>query len=242
MIDLPLMAKLVDAGVADGTRLVLLGDPDQLPSVEAGDVLAAILGAAGDGDTLAHDDAAALHPLLGEPAGRHPAKAGIQHLSPHSPASACTSSAAGARAKRCNSRRSPPRCATTCRYRARPAARRRCRTCTSTGASPIRSTRAATHCSHWRSLAWRPRRPMRSPNPRLRLLYRRARGPQGAYPQRTRIERLLVDNAAGTRGGPGHFHGQLLIVTENSLRHRLFNGDIGLCLRDEDGVLVMVPR
>src|SRR5690554_4130355 len=45
MIDLPLMAKLVEA-VPDGARLVLLGDPDQLPSVEAGDVLAGILRAA----------------------------------------------------------------------------------------------------------------------------------------------------------------------------------------------------
>ncbi len=51
MIDLPLMAKLVDA-VASGTRLVLLGDPDQLPSVEAGDVLAAILGAVGQGNAI----------------------------------------------------------------------------------------------------------------------------------------------------------------------------------------------
>ena len=45
MIDLPLMAKLVEA-VPDGARLVLLGDPDQLPSVEAGDVLAGNLRAA----------------------------------------------------------------------------------------------------------------------------------------------------------------------------------------------------
>src|SRR3546814_15964744 len=39
------MAKLVEA-VPNGARLVLLGDPDQLPSVEAGDVLAGILAAA----------------------------------------------------------------------------------------------------------------------------------------------------------------------------------------------------
>src|SRR5690606_40726267 len=45
MIDLPLMAKLVEA-IPTGARLVLLGDPDQLPSVEAGDVLAGILAAA----------------------------------------------------------------------------------------------------------------------------------------------------------------------------------------------------
>jgi exodeoxyribonuclease V alpha subunit len=41
MIDLPLMAKLV-AAVRDAATLVLLGDPDQLPAVEAGDVLGAL--------------------------------------------------------------------------------------------------------------------------------------------------------------------------------------------------------
>ncbi|MDD7593094.1 MAG: ATP-dependent RecD-like DNA helicase [Peptoniphilaceae bacterium] len=38
MVDLPLLAALLD-GVADGTRLVLVGDADQLPSVGAGNVL-----------------------------------------------------------------------------------------------------------------------------------------------------------------------------------------------------------
>jgi len=51
MVDLPLMCKLVEA-VADGAQLILLGDADQLPSVEAGDVLASILGATGDGQEL----------------------------------------------------------------------------------------------------------------------------------------------------------------------------------------------
>src|SRR3546814_19108827 len=46
------MAKLVEA-VPNGARLVLLGDPDQLPSVEAGDVLAGILAAA---DNVSADD------------------------------------------------------------------------------------------------------------------------------------------------------------------------------------------
>jgi exodeoxyribonuclease V alpha subunit len=44
MVDLPLMAKLVDA-LSDRARLVLVGDPDQLASVEAGTVLADIVGA-----------------------------------------------------------------------------------------------------------------------------------------------------------------------------------------------------
>ncbi|WHZ20203.1 MAG: Exodeoxyribonuclease V alpha chain [Rhodanobacteraceae bacterium] len=48
MVDLPLMAKLVDAVPVDA-RLILLGDPDQLSAVEAGDVLGALVEAAGDG-------------------------------------------------------------------------------------------------------------------------------------------------------------------------------------------------
>lgn len=70
MVDLPLMCKLVEA-VADGTQLILLGDADQLPSVEAGDVLAAILQAAGPGDTLQPQDADALQPLLGSAPWQH---------------------------------------------------------------------------------------------------------------------------------------------------------------------------
>lgn len=45
MVDLPLMAKLV-AAVPERARLLLIGDPDQLPAVEAGDVLGALCAAA----------------------------------------------------------------------------------------------------------------------------------------------------------------------------------------------------
>ncbi|MGH8213869.1 MAG: exodeoxyribonuclease V subunit alpha [Rhodanobacteraceae bacterium] len=45
MVDLPLMAKLADAVSGDAT-LILLGDPDQLSAVEAGDVLGALVEAA----------------------------------------------------------------------------------------------------------------------------------------------------------------------------------------------------
>jgi exodeoxyribonuclease V alpha subunit len=45
MVDLPLMARLVDA-VSDAARLILLGDPDQLSAVEAGNVLGALVEAA----------------------------------------------------------------------------------------------------------------------------------------------------------------------------------------------------
>jgi len=59
-------------------------------------------------------------------------------------------------------------------------------------------------------------------------------GPQGARGLNARIEALL---AGVPRPGmaPGYFHGRLLLITENSYRHRLFNGDIGICLIDRQG-------
>ena len=58
-------------------------------------------------------------------------------------------------------------------------------------------------------------------------------GPQGANALNARIEELL----AGAQRDP-YFHGRLLLVTENSYRHGLFNGDIGVCLRGDDGGIV----
>ena len=48
MVDLPLMAKLVTA-IPESARLILLGDPDQLSAVEAGNVLGALVDAANTG-------------------------------------------------------------------------------------------------------------------------------------------------------------------------------------------------
>jgi exodeoxyribonuclease V alpha subunit len=55
-------------------------------------------------------------------------------------------------------------------------------------------------------------------------------GPQGAATLNARIEAAL----AGARRDPC-FNGRLLLVTENDYRQRLFNSDIGICLRDERG-------
>jgi exodeoxyribonuclease V alpha subunit len=64
MVDLPLMAKLVEA-VPETATLVLIGDPDQLPAVEAGDVLGGLCAASGDGLSLPADDAGFASALLG---------------------------------------------------------------------------------------------------------------------------------------------------------------------------------
>jgi len=60
-------------------------------------------------------------------------------------------------------------------------------------------------------------------------------GPQGALTLNARIHRLLAGQHAR---GHRHFHGQPIVITENSHRQRLFNGDLGVCYRDHRGVLM----
>jgi len=64
MVSLPMMAKLLDA-VRPDARLVLVGDPGQLASVEAGSVLADVAGPLAD-----VDDAPASAAFAGAPLGR----------------------------------------------------------------------------------------------------------------------------------------------------------------------------
>ncbi|MCY7313227.1 MAG: ATP-binding domain-containing protein, partial [Pseudoxanthomonas sp.] len=75
----------------------------------------------------------------------------------------------------------------------------------------------------------------------LRLLAALREGPQGARGLNARIESLLGGRRPSAQRGSamaGYFHGRLLLVTENSARHRLFNGDVGVCLRDPSGAVL----
>ena len=240
MVDLPLMCKLVDA-VADGTQLILLGDADQLPSVEAGDVLAAILDAAGPGDAVREDDARALQPLLGD----------------NVPTDADTHGLRGHRVQLLRGYRQDADfdlapLATAARTGDADTALALLRGGELRGVmfhegvfDPFEVQRDAL-LAHWRSLA-------DAPDPatalaraqRLRLLTAVREGPQGARGLNARIEELLSGRRTGPT--PAYFHGRLLLITENSYRHRLFNGDIGICLRsnaspasgrDADGTLM----
>ncbi|MQP75106.1 exodeoxyribonuclease V subunit alpha [Stenotrophomonas sp. MYb238] len=229
MIDLPLMAKLVEA-VAGGTRLVLLGDPDQLPSVEAGDVLGAILRAAGDGTRIAPDDAQALRALLGElPAaciaapvtGFAGTRVQLQRGYRQSEALQLAPLAEAMRAG------DAARALSLLRDGQLPGVHFH-----ENEDDPLHVWREPLQ-RYWEALA-----AARTPAQalalagRLRLLTAVREGPQGARGLNARIEELL--GGTTPRGGaPAHFHGRLLLITENSYRHRLFNGDVGICLRRE---------
>ena len=228
MVDLPLMCKLAEA-VADGAQLILLGDPDQLPSVEAGDVLAAILAAAGPGDALHETDANALQPLLGDaetaPTGRDAGLAGHRvHLQRGYRQSEALDLAPLAEAMRHGD------------------AQETLRLLRGGALSNVQFHEGADDplaarpefLAHWRALAAHtdPAAALQQAG-RLRLLTALREGPQGAQGLNQRIEARLGGQRLG--GAPAWYPGRLVLVLENHHRHGLFNGDVGLCLADADG-------
>ena len=221
MVDLPLMCKLAEA-VADGAQLILLGDADQLPSVEAGDVLAAILHAAGAGDALAPDDARALHALLGD--APHDAEAdGLHGHRVHL-----------IRGYRQSEALDLAPLAEAVRGGDAEAALALLRNGELSNVhfhegidDPLQARPGLL--AHWRGLAAAddPALALQLAN-RLRLLTALREGPQGARGLNARIEAALSGRRIGAP--PAWFPGRLLLITENSYRHGLFNGDVGICL------------
>jgi exodeoxyribonuclease V alpha subunit len=246
MVDLPLMCKLAEA-VPDGAQLILLGDPDQLPSVEAGDVLAGILRAAGDGTTLRPDDAAALAPLLGDV---HPsaADAAPQATLPLFPAPPATPTLHGHRIHLTRGWRQSDTLAlapladavrrgdageTLALLRGGQLANVHFHE----GADDPLAAPGVDLLAHFRALAHAadPAEALARAR-RLRLLTALRDGPQGARGLNARLEAQLSGRRIGSP--PAWFPGRLLQITENSYRHGLFNGDVGVCLPDADGALL----
>jgi exodeoxyribonuclease V alpha subunit len=200
MVDLPMMARLVDA-VAPDARLVLLGDPDQLPAVEAGDVLGALCTAAGDGESLPPDVARAASDALQAPV----------------PESLDDAPLAGHRIHLVRGYRQANAVGIAALARA-----------VQHGdvADALGMLRAGTDGVHWID----PALPEGGPA----ALERRLEG--DVLP----VYRALAqapDPQAALRlgGGDPWFQGRLLMVTANSYRHGLFNGDTGVCWPEPDG-------
>ncbi|WP_425522143.1 exodeoxyribonuclease V subunit alpha [Xanthomonas arboricola] len=234
MVDLPLMCKLVEA-VADGTQLILLGDADQLPSVEAGDVLAAILQAAGPGDALQPQDAQALQALLGNAPSATPTASHGGGLAGHrvhllrgyrqADNFALAPLADAVRAGDADTALALLRSGELAGVHFH-----------EDGEDPLTLGRDAL-LAHWRALAdaQDPAAALRDAA-RLRLLTAVRAGPQGARGLNARIEQLLAETGSGARrlgAASPWFQGRLLLITENSYRHGLFNGDVGICLRSD---------
>ena len=226
MVDLPLMCKLAEA-VADGAQLILLGDADQLPSVEAGDVLAAILHAAGAGDALAPNDARALHALLGdaphdaEADGLHGHRVHLIRGYRQSEALDLAPLAEAVRGGNAEAALALLRNGELSNVHFHEGID-----------DPLQARPGLL--AHWRGLAAAgdPALALQQAS-RLRLLTALREGPQGARGLNARIEAALSGRRIGAP--PAWFSGRLLLITENSYRHGLFNGDVGICLADAAG-------
>ncbi len=266
MVDLPLMCKLAEAvGVGAqpaSTQLILLGDPDQLPSVEAGDVLAAILAAASQGDALSEDDALALQPLLGDALAnpRHPRAGGDPRTSDTAHATSMRPRLRGGDDAQTHGH--PAHVLHNTRVHLQRGWRQNEALHLAPLAEAVRNGDASTALAllrggtldnvhfhegvddplqahpallaHWRTLATHtdPADALRQAN-RLRLLTAVREGAQGARGLNARIEAALSGRRIGTP--PAWFPGRLLLITQNSYRHGLFNGDVGICLPDDTG-------
>jgi exodeoxyribonuclease V alpha subunit len=231
MVDLPLMCKLAEA-VAPDAKLLLLGDRDQLASVEAGDVLAALCDAAGDGRGFPPAFANAVSGLIGArvPICEEP-----------------KSVLAGHRVELVRSHRQDagldlaPLAA---------AVRAGDADAVIEGLRAQRYAGVRWHVDGERALpAWLHEQAL----PAFRAIAHSADPAQAL--QRARALRILTSVREGAAGSEGinawianalqmgsdaaFFHGRLLIVTENSYRQGLFNGDTGVVLRDATGVLAV---
>jgi exodeoxyribonuclease V alpha subunit len=216
MVDLPLMAKLVAATPAQAT-LVLLGDPDQLPAVEAGDVLGGLCAAAGDGLHLTPREAAAEDtareralPLAG--ARVHLLRAWRQ------------ADAAGLQALADAVRRGDREDAFACLRADDPAL----------GWAQGDPLALADMLRREALPAFEAIRDADDPDQALqraavlRILTALRRGPFGA-------EDWNAWCADALGGRTPYFHGRLLAIAANSERHGLYNGDLGVVWRDARG-------
>ena len=215
MVSTSMMANLVD-GVGADARLILVGDPDQLASVEAGAVLGDIVGPAADAERRAgeladrrrHRRAAPRPPLRRRhrrARHRHPPRRRRRD------------------ARRAARRRGRRRVDRDGRSAAAPAPRRSSgpsATASSTpaGASPTaaRAGDAAAALDALRA---------------MRVLCAHRRGPSGVAGWTAQIERWLAESIDGYADDGPWYVGRPLLVTTNDHALRLYNGDTGVVVR-----------
>ncbi len=205
MVDLPMMCKLVEA-VAPDALLVLVGDRDQLPSVETGDVLAALCEASeAAGSPLAHCRTHLIHSYR---QGEDVDVPALARLVRDGDAGRAIDGLAQGSFRGVSWR--------------------------SEGDHGLHDGLLAQALPAYRSLRDAPDVASALQRAReFRILCAVREGLSGSATINALVSRALDP----LRGGQGWFRGRLLLVTENSYRQQLFNGDIGIAWPDEQGEL-----
>jgi exodeoxyribonuclease V alpha subunit len=227
MVALSLMARLVEA-VRPEARLVLVGDPEQLASVEAGAVLGDIVGPALSGPRMSAGGAATLsrrarQPVEAEPAGRigdgivvlervHRFSGGIAELAAAIRAGdtdrALALLASGGQLSWID-------------LEAEQSLGVLRDVAVAAGRDVVEAARAGRAAEALKALA------------RFRLLCAHRRGPSGASTWGAHVEGWMA--AIGLVEDGPWYPGRPLLVTENDYSLRLFNGDTGVVVRTEPG-------
>ncbi|MBB5207961.1 exodeoxyribonuclease V subunit alpha [Chiayiivirga flava] len=202
MVDLPLMTKLVEA-VSRHARLMLIGDPDQLPSVETGNVLSALCDAADRTPEFAAFPGRRVHLHRSHRQAAQLDLAPLAAAIREGEADVALDGLAAARYRGVEWQQST--------LRALPAWLRQ-------HAVP-----------HYRALqlAADPQQALDLAR-RYRVLTALRAGPSGSLALNAQLVAMLDPS----RRGDALFHGGLAMVVQNSYRHGLFNGDIGVGWRD----------
>ncbi|HEX7110864.1 MAG TPA: exodeoxyribonuclease V subunit alpha, partial [Mizugakiibacter sp.] len=220
MVDLPLMAKLV-AAVPPTARLILLGDPDQLAAVEAGDVLGAIADAADAGGysaavaDLAERTLGASVPRAAQPSALADAAVALTHSHRFAAAGGIGRLAAAIRAGDADAALAALRAHDDARLLDVPARELQPRLLARAldgyaglleARSPGEALDAAQH---------------------FRVLTALRRGPAGSLALNHAIEAALK-RRAGIAAASIWWPGRLVLIAENSYALGLYNGDLGV--------------
>lgn len=237
MIDLPMMARTFEA-LSNDTRIVLIGDKDQLHSVESGMVLGDICGGRAQAELSAErcDELSKLgvanlpvccapggkiadHIVYLEKSHRVQDDGGISKL-----AGAVNTGNAEAALQLLNETAQPnltllPHESLNLENALREHVLPTCEKYAS-AATPLQALESMSDVG---------------------VLCALRRGPTGSLRVNAIVERLLADAGVVERG-QSYYHGQPVMITENSGHQRLYNGDHGLVLFDESaGLLVYFP-
>lgn len=222
MVALSLMAKLLEA-LRPQARLVLVGDPNQLVAVEAGSVLADLVG------PLLEDRAAsgplADHVVVLRRVHRYAEASGIAQLA--------DAVVAGDADRALGVLESAPADVEWIRVDADGAPH---------DDEPLAAVRDAVR-SHGASVATAARagdgHAALAARTRFQVLCAHRRGPWGVEQWNPRIERWLGRDAVGYDRARGWYAGRPVLVTRNDPHLRLANGDLGVVVTGTDGRLVV---
>jgi exodeoxyribonuclease V alpha subunit len=229
MVDLPLMCKLVEA-VPPHASLILLGDRDQLPSVETGDVLAALCDAAGDGyarpEELAPPASAQAGPQMPLQFGTRVPLARVELAKNYRQSADLEATALSAAIRDGDAARA----LNGLRENAYLGVHWH------SGRDTALAAFVLDHSlPHYREIARAPTVEYALPMLRRhRVLTAVREGEAGSRLLNARIAQALQQPGARD---DAFFHGRLVMIRENSYRHGLYNGDVGLVWRDADGSL-----